>query len=298
MDRHWGNEGNGEATQQENSFHAIITDPPYGFHEYTANELVKMRAGEGGIWRIPPAFDGVKRSPLPRFTILNNDELQHIALRLTAWGLRAIRVLRPGGHLFIASNSLLSPWVAQAMTNAGFERRGEVIRLVQTLRGGFRPKGAETEFPDVSVTPRSCYEPWGIYRKPMSERTVSQNLRKWETGALHRTPQGKPFPDLLRSGVASVAERQITDFPTLKPQRFLRQIVWTSLPMGKGRILDCFAGSSSTVAAAIALGHDAVGIEMDSEFAIAARKNIPRLARLPTDWKNFNGLHPDVASPH
>ena len=40
-----------------------------------------------------------------------------------------------------------------ALQASGFEKRGEVIRLVQTLRGGFKPKGAEEDFPDVSVMP-------------------------------------------------------------------------------------------------------------------------------------------------
>jgi hypothetical protein len=39
----------------------------------------------------------------------------------------------------------------------GFEKRGEVIRLVQTLRGGDRPKNAHREFAEVSVMPRSSW---------------------------------------------------------------------------------------------------------------------------------------------
>jgi site-specific DNA-methyltransferase (adenine-specific) len=35
------------------SFEAIITDPPYGLKEYTAEEQVKLRAGRGRVWRIP-----------------------------------------------------------------------------------------------------------------------------------------------------------------------------------------------------------------------------------------------------
>src|SRR5437867_1984595 len=51
--------------QPPDSFHAIITDPPFGFHEYTEKELAKLRSGKGGVWRIPPSFDGVERRPLP-----------------------------------------------------------------------------------------------------------------------------------------------------------------------------------------------------------------------------------------
>ena len=57
------------------SLQAIVTDPPYGLLEYEEQHLIKRRNGSGGIWRIPPSFDGAKRSPLPRFTVLSADEI-------------------------------------------------------------------------------------------------------------------------------------------------------------------------------------------------------------------------------
>lgn len=48
---------------QPASIHAVVTDPPYGLIEYTPIQLEKMRNGEGGVWRIPPSFDGCRRRP-------------------------------------------------------------------------------------------------------------------------------------------------------------------------------------------------------------------------------------------
>ncbi|MGC1090439.1 MAG: hypothetical protein WA894_18525, partial [Candidatus Acidiferrum sp.] len=112
-----------------------------------------------------------------------------------AYGL--LKALVPGGHVLIASNPLVSTMTFHAFMEAGFEKRGEVIRLVQTLRGGDRPKGAEKDFPDVSVMPRSCWEPWGIFRKPFPG-TVAENLREWGTGGLSRISEGEPFKDLIQ----------------------------------------------------------------------------------------------------
>lgn len=50
----------------ENSIHGIVTDPPYGVKEYQFDQLEKRANGNGGIWRIPPSFDGSTRQPLPR----------------------------------------------------------------------------------------------------------------------------------------------------------------------------------------------------------------------------------------
>ena len=58
------------AERDDNSIHAIVTDPPYGLIEFDDGEHEKLRKGRGGVWRIPPSFDGSKRSPLPRFTVL------------------------------------------------------------------------------------------------------------------------------------------------------------------------------------------------------------------------------------
>jgi site-specific DNA-methyltransferase (adenine-specific) len=67
------------------------------------------------------------------------------------WAKLVVRVLRPGGHVFIASNAFLSQLVFSALVEGGLEFRGELIRLVRTLRGGDRPKNAEDEFPHVSI---------------------------------------------------------------------------------------------------------------------------------------------------
>ncbi len=122
--------------------------------------------------------------------------------------------------------------------NIAFEKRGEVIRLVQTLRGGDRPKGAEQEFGDVSAMPRSAWEPWGLFRKPISEGTVAANLRRWGTGGLRRVSDDEPFRDVIRSSPTRARERVLSPHPSLKPQRFMRQVVRAMLPVGQGLVYD------------------------------------------------------------
>ncbi|MFN4294857.1 MAG: site-specific DNA-methyltransferase, partial [Thermoflexales bacterium] len=156
----------------------------------------------------------------------------------------ALRVLRPGAHVFLASNVYLSQIVFAALANAGLEFRGQVVRLVRTLRGGDRPKNAEDEFPDVCSMPRGCYEPWGIFRKPIPEgMTVSECLRRFQTGGLRRKPNGNPFEDVIESERTPQKERAIAGHPSLKPQSFLRQIVYVALPLGEGIVLDPFKGA-------------------------------------------------------
>lgn len=275
--------------------HAIVTDPPYGVKEYDVDQIEKRASGNGGIWRIPPSFDGSNRAPLPRFTALNPKERELLQRFFLEWGKLALRVLLPGGHIFIASNAFLSQLVFAALVASGLEFRGELIRLVRTFRGGDRPKNSENEFPEVCSLPRSAYEPWGIFRKPLPRgMKVSDCLRRYGTGGLRRVSLDQPFTDVILSERTSRAERALANHPSIKPQSFLRQVVRASLPLGAGIVLDPFMGSGSTVAAAEAMGYVSIGIERFGDYFDLSIEAIPRLARLSvkTDVQQlgFDGL--------
>lgn len=264
--------------QPDNSFHAVVTDPPYGLHEYTAEQQAKLRQGKGGVWRIPPSFDGHMRSPLPRFTTLSPEQLEYVRTFFFVWARLLLPKLVPGAHVVVASNPLLSYLVSSALADAGMERRGEIARLTMTMRGGDRPKAAHDEFPEISVMPRSMWEPWVVYRKPIEGR-VQDNLRKWRTGGFRRPCQEKPFGDVISSSPTRKTERELAPHPSLKPQSFLRQLVRAVLPLGDGVILDPFAGAGSTLAAAEAVGYRSVGVEKDNYFFKMACEAIPKLIR-------------------
>ena len=263
--------------QAPNSVHAVVTDPPYGLVEYSPKEQKKLRAGKGGVWRLPPAFDGAQRSPLPRFTVLSPQDLQVLDEFFSRWARCLPPVLVPGANVVVASNPLLSYIVSGALAKAGLERRGEIVRLVTTMRGGDRPKGAHEEFPEVSVMPRSMWEPWLLFRRPLDGR-VQDNLRRWRVGGFRRPSAGSPFADVIRSAPTRREERKLAPHPSLKPQDFLRQLVRGVLPLGEGVVLDPFCGAGSTLAAAEAVGYRSVGVENDPKYFDIARRAIPQLA--------------------
>jgi DNA modification methylase len=265
--------------QPPNSVQAVVTDPPYGLVEYSDGEQQKLRTGRGGVWRIPPSFDGVKRSPLPRFTVLKAGDLDALERFFLAWGRGLIRVLVPGANVVVASNPLLSHLVSGALARAGLERRGELVRLVMTMRGGDRPKAAHVEFSGVSVMPRSMWEPWLLFRKPLDGR-VQDNLRKWGTGGFRRISDARPFGDVIESSPTRPIERRVANHPSLKPQTFLRRVVRGVLPLGQGAVLDPFAGSGSTLAAAQAVGYSSIGVERDPRYFELACEAIPKLAEI------------------
>src|ERR1700674_2767050 len=132
----------------ENELHAIVTNPPYGVKEYDFDQIEKRASGNGGIWRIPPSFDGHTRAPLPRFTALDANESERVRHFFVYWSKLVCQALRRAGHVFIATNAFIAQLLYGPLVDGGLEFRGQLIRLVRTLRGGDRPKNAEREFPD------------------------------------------------------------------------------------------------------------------------------------------------------
>lgn len=264
-------------SQPDNSIHAVVTDPPYGLVEYSDEEQRKLRAGKGGVWRVPPSFDGTKRAPLPRFTILSALDVDTLGRFFFDWARLLLPILVPGANVVVACNPLLSYAISSALARAGLERRGEIVRLVMTMRGGDRPKHAHDEFEGVSVMPRSMWEPWLVFRKPLEGR-VQDNLRKWKTGGFRRPSTERPFGDVISSAPTHKIERSLAPHPSLKPQEFLRTLVRGVLPLGEGTVLDPFAGSGSTLAAAEAVHYKSVGVERDAHYFDLARSAIPKLA--------------------
>jgi DNA methylase len=268
------------------SIHGVCSDPPFGIVEFMPVEMEKMRSGRGGVWRIPPTIGGSQRSPLPRFTTLSKQEREHVQNYFQQFGEVLLPALVPGAHVFLAGTPMLQHLVQTGMSQAGFEVRGAIMRLYRGFRGGDRPKLAEEEFYEVCVTPRGAYEPWMLFRKPISERTVAQNLRVWGTGGLRRLNTDQPLPDIIQSGKTPILEEQISDHPTLKPQHLLRILARSLLPLGQGCILDPFAGSGSTLGACQAIGYDSIGVELDLDYYQALRQNIAAFSGL---YPNFKG---------
>ena len=109
---------------------------------------------------------------------------------------------------------------------------------------------------------------------------MQDNLRHHKTGGFRRISDERPFGDVIPSRPATKAERNLAPHPSLKPQDLMRKIVRAALPLGEGVVLDPFAGSGSTLAAANFLGYQSVGVESDSKYVKIAIKAIPKLGVL------------------
>jgi DNA modification methylase len=96
--------------QRANSFHAVVTDPPFSSVGYSSKELTKRRNGRGGIWRLP------SEQALARHPSLKPQSLMR-------WLVRASLPLATGTVLdpFMGSGATIAAAKAVGLKSVGVE---------------------------------------------------------------------------------------------------------------------------------------------------------------------------------
>lgn len=128
-------------------YDAVITDPPYGIGQWD--------------W-------------------IRGPELEFHG----TWGRAALDVLKPGGHALVFAGTRTFPYVAYALTEAGFELRDTFLWLY----GSGMPKSSnikDGEFEGWGTGVKPAWEPILCFRKPMSEKNTRTNLEKHGVGGFH-----------------------------------------------------------------------------------------------------------------
>lgn len=141
------------------------------------------------------------------------------------------------------------------------------FRRVHELAAHFYRKG--TAWADLYKSP--------IYTNDATARTVRRKKRPPQWGdigeAVYRSEDGGPR--LEESVIYARSCHGYAVHPTQKPEAIIRPLLQYSVPPG-GTVLDCFAGSGTTLVVAREFGLRAVGIEGKEEYC---RKIVERLSQ-------------------
>lgn len=151
----------------ENSVDSIVTDPPYGL-----------------------SFMGKKWD----YDVPSKEVWQE-----------CLRVLKPGGYLLSFAGTRTQHRMAVNIEDAGFEIRDMIAwvygsgfpkslnigKVVDKLQGnerdilGDNPNHRPSEWEGWGTALKPALEPITVARKPLSEKTVAQNILKWGTGGIN-----------------------------------------------------------------------------------------------------------------
>ena len=158
---------------------AVVTDPPYHL-----TSIVKRFGKEGSA----PAQFGTDGAYARASTGFMGKEWDggDIAFDPMTWSL-CLGLLKPGGHLIAFSASRNYHRMAVAIEDAGFEIRDQIMWIYGS---GF-PKshniGKQVGDEDFGwgTALKPAHEPIVLARKPISEKSIADNVLKWGTGGIN-----------------------------------------------------------------------------------------------------------------
>jgi DNA modification methylase len=259
-------------TLKANSVDLILTDPPYGIDgmgaEWDEAKLRKKEAKAGAIGGLPVG--------------MKFDKMQGVRLQefLTGVFRKCFPVIKPGGFLLVFSQSRLTHRVGVACEDAGFEVKdtaiwhqpgggqGKAFGMNHFIKKMAIPDQEKERIIDAiggRKTPqlRPMFETILVAQKP-KEGTFVQNWMKYKTGLIDLAID----PARQQTTVFACAKpksRAVFDHMTLKPIPLLENLIKVFSIKGQV-VLDPFAGSGSTLRAAVNTGRDAIGIEREPQF--------------------------------
>src|SRR6266571_3413783 len=184
------------------SMHAVCTDPPYGILEFTEKELAKLRAGRGGVWRLPPKMGGSNRDPLPRFTVLTEEQKQHLRDYFRDWG-RPKNSEAEFPELCVSPKGAYEPWML-------FRKPIDTQTVAENLRrwktGALRRLSADKPLPDAIPSGRTPRREEAISDHPCLK---PQHFMRIIVRALLPLGEGSVLDPFMGSGSTIAAARAV-----------------------------------------------------------------------------------------
>lgn len=184
-------------------------------------------------------------------------------------------------------NLLGIPWrVAFALQEAGWILRQEIIwHKPDAMPSSVvdRPTSDHEKIFLMAKSPRYFYD-WEAIAEPVKKGSCGSKFYTGKTlvhqngNTSRKEREEKPFKN--KRAVWSVPTGSFLDahFATY-PAALITPCIMAGCPEG-GTVLDCFAGSGTTLATAITLGRNAIGIELNPEYVCLIEKRVARAQAL------------------
>jgi site-specific DNA-methyltransferase (adenine-specific) len=163
-------------TMEDNSIDSVVTDPPYGL-----TSIIK-RFGKSNSADAQYGTDGVFKRSSKGFM---GKEWDSDVPSVEFWR-EVYRILKPGGHILSFGGTRTYHRLVTAIEDSGFEIRDQL----QWIYGQGFPKSHNIgkklkDWEGWGTALKPANEPICLARKPISEKTIAENVLKWGTGGIN-----------------------------------------------------------------------------------------------------------------
>lgn len=270
-----------------------ITDPPYNYEfmgkDWDNDEIYRR------IERIQNSSTLVKNMPYgsglaggvrnERWYERNRENILEYGKWIESWGIEILRILKPGGLVFVFNSTRTVAHVQTALENVGFYARDIIV----WRRNSGIPKGLNVvkklekmgvENPEEWDGWHSClrneWEAICVIQKHLDNNYI-QTLNEHNIGLFY-TKMMSGFRSNIIEGIKKDEKEDYNNHITVKPKALIKELIQLSIPKNKGHIvIDPFLGSGTTAIAAKEMGVDYIGIEIDKQYVEVAKRRISGL---------------------
>ena len=281
----------GMADLPANFAHLILSDIPYGIgaedwdvlHDNKNSAYLGSSPGQkkaGAVFK-------KRGKPINGWSGADREIPKQYYEWCATWASEWLRVVKPGGSVFIFAGRRYSHRCIAALEDAGFSfkdmfawvrqrapHRAQRVSVVYERRGDAENAHRWNGWRVGNLRP--VFEPVLWFTKPYKiGTTIVDNLLKEGVGAFNEEAflRYESSPDnILTSGFMS---GETGYHPTQKPIKLMQALI--ELTTQEGHIVvDPFCGSGSTLIAAKSLGRRYVGFEANKEYALIAEDRLKR----------------------
>jgi DNA modification methylase len=195
------------------------------------------------------------------------DRRQDYDLWCGKWIYWCYRALRPGGSMWIISGQEHGAEIDIAIQRTGMTMRNR-ITWHETFGVYCHNKFGRTSRPIYYAVKDAKHFTFN------KAAVTVPSARQEKYGDRRAAPGGKIMGDVWQiNRVCGTFKERVNGVPTQLPEELVRRIIGVSSNPGDA-VLDPFAGSGTTLAVAKAMGRGAVGIELNPDYALIARRRM------------------------
>jgi site-specific DNA-methyltransferase (adenine-specific) len=282
----------GVKTLPDNLVHLILSDIPYGIGAEDWDVLHDNKnsayLGSSPSQERSGAIFKKRGKPINGWSEADKEIPKQYYEWCSTWAAEWLRVVKPGGSVFIFAGRRYAHRCIAALEDAGFSfkdmfawmrqhapHRAQRLSVVYNRRGDVENSEKWDGWRVGNLRP--TFEPVLWFTKPYKiGTTLADNVLTHGVGAFNEAAFMKyeQSPDnVLKSGFVA---GESGCHPTQKPVRLMQALIELTTQEGHV-VLDPFCGSGTTLVAAKSLGRKYIGFEAQKEYAIIAEDRLNRV---------------------